>query len=493
MADIGNLLLQGGMALGQGISDYAKGVRDYSREEGMAKGMAQMIKAAPDLFGMDPDSAKEFIKQQPHENLFAYGARLGQTVENTHKAALLKQMAAQTQGQQLQNIGQGTQNQMAAEQLRRFGMLSNVMAGALNGSAGGGAGGAPQQQQAPGVIPGISGVVNGRMVPAGGATPSNDGPDFQIPNPSGFELDPVADARKFQTLTIQTAGALPTPGDVVKRNEERQKWLNEQKQVGFVPLGNVYDDNGYITGRKVAPLFVAPGNPTHPIVGEKTETLDPQTAVTLPLFHPVTGKKLDPAAAFGPNYNPLAKGAQEEKAAAWNGVSKARETLSNVNFFRDAVDAYAQDPTSGASLNALFGSERAARFKQFFTGKNPRDQIVAAQGKMYAEMINTLRNEKTGANALRTITQQELDNLQAQYGGPQMTPEQQKVLADNMVAVFNRHLTMNQAYADYLDKGMSPAEAQKALATDPRFSTPLVQQVAGGKANPPKGWSIKPK
>jgi hypothetical protein len=86
-----------------------------------------------------------------------------------------------------------------------------------------------------------------------------------------------------------------------------------------------------------------------------------------------------------------------------------------------------------------------------------------------------LRNEKTGANGIRSITQQELNNLQAQYGHAQMPIYMQKALAANTVALAQRNYDMMKTYADYRAKGMRPTDADQAVLKDPRFSQPLSQ------------------
>ena len=155
--------------------------------------------------------------------------------------------------------------------------------------------------------------------------------------------------------------------------------------------------------------------------------------------------------------------------------SSNSEAITRAQFLKDAVDAYAADPTSGNRLNALLGGDTGSKFKQLFTGTNPAAQVKAAGGQMYSSMIDALRNEKTGANALRTITQQELTQLQTQYGQTEMPPYLQKALAANTVAVAERHLAMNSMYADLRSKGMRPTDAEAAVLKDPRFSTPFKQ------------------
>jgi len=197
----------------------------------------------------------------------------------------------------------------------------------------------------------------------------------------------------------------------------------------------------------------------------------------MPLIDPQTGQQLDPTKAFGPNFNPNAKGAQDELASSYDALNKSNESLSNAKFFQGAVNAFAADPSTGGRMNVLLGSSKYAAVRQLFTGKNPQAQLEAAQGKMYAATIDNLRNDKTGSNGIRSMTQQELTQLQSQYGQPDMPPALQKVLADNTAAVMQKHHDMLQAYTGLRAKGMRPTDADQAVISDPRFSKPLTLNV----------------
>lgn len=296
-----------------------------------------------------------------------------------------------------------------------------------------------------------------------GPMPVQPGSSIQVENPYGFSTNSAQDDQIFQQDYINNYGAMPEAAAIDARRAARQKWLDEPHFVGHVPVGYATDEDGNPTAKLAMPVSMKPGQPGKLIYGEKPIELPPSGPSAIPLIDAKGNPIHETEATFGTPYNPNKKGAQTELREAQSSVLNTQQNLGTAKFFQKAVDAYASDPASGARLNALLGTESGQKLRQMFgpaKGRNAAGMIQAAKGELYKTMIDNLRNEKTGANALRTITQQELQQLQAQYGDAEMTHGVLKALAYNTVAVMQRHYDMTKMYTGLRQKGMRPTDAE---------------------------------
>jgi len=513
--DFSNILLanQGGQAIGQGLASIGQSAGQAIRQYGENKMMASKsigafegaAQANPDLIAhlsqetTNPEIKKIFGKLQKDGSVGFKDAAALSAYANSFVSTKQQQQLAQLQAAQVEaakaaglaNTQQaGLYNQQAEAE-----RLKNALFQRVTQPMGGGGGGNlsayanPPQAGGNNLSPYLQtnaqmGMPSGNApTPAPAPTPVSAAP-MPVENPFGFDPDPQTDAKIFQQQIINTAGRLPAPAEMNDRANKRQEWLNTPQDIGFHDAGFTYDDSGNAVIRQLIPVSKKPGDPKRVIFGKDVLKVDPNQTPTVPLVDAMGNPvKVSPMAQAP--YNPNATKAQEELGNAYGAVRSNSDAVTRAQFLKDAVDAYAADPTSGNRLNALLGGDTGSKFKQMFTGTNPAAQVKAAGGQMYASMIDALRNEKTGANALRTITQQELTQLQTQYGQTEMPPYLQKALAANTVAVAERHLAMNSMYADLRSKGIRPTDAEAAVLKDPRFSTPFKQTaIAPSKIDP---------
>ena len=473
-----------GQIYAQGITGLANNLSNLAQQYVQNRTMAQSaigkvegaIQAHPEIIGFmqdpktPPNISKYFKTLQSTGSLPVEGASALANFTDSYVQEKANATAQQLAKAQLTSAQQ--EQQLRKFQIERMGMMNQWMQG---DDGQGGISGVP----ANGVL-----SIQGFM-PQGTSQPASQGQPQQPPkasalpvnNPYGYTQNPQADTRNFVIKTLRATGQPPDAAEINAFTADRNKWLDTEQQVGFVPAGNEYDADGNATARKILPATIKPGQPGRIIVGKDAISLDPQATPSMPLIDPQTGQQLDPSKAFGGNFNPNAKGAQDELASSYDALNKSNESLSNAKFFQDAVNAFASDPATGGRMNVLLGSPKYAAVRQLFTGKNPQAQLEAAQGKMYAATIDNLRNDKTGSNGIRSMTQQELTQLQSQYGQPDMPPALQKVLADNTAAVMQKHHDMLEMYTQLRDKGMRPTDADRAVISDPRFSKSLTLNV----------------
>jgi len=503
--DFSNILLanQGGQAIGQGLASIGQSagqaIRQYSENKMMAsksigafEGAAQ---ANPDLIAhlsqetTNPEIKKIFGKLQKDgsvgfKDAAALSAYANSFVSTKQQQQLAQLQAAQVEAAKAAGLANTQQAGLYSQQAEAE-RMKNALFQRVTQPMGGGDGGNlsayanPPQAGGNNLSPYLQtnaqmGMPSGNaLTPAPAPTPVSAAP-MPVENPFGFNPDPAIDSKLFQQQIINTAGRLPTPAEMDNRASKRQEYLNTPQDIGFHDLGYKFDEYGNAVSRKLIPVSKKPGDPKRVIFGKDALEIDPNQTPTVPLVDAM-GNPVKASPMAQTPYNPNATKAQEELSNAYGAVRSNSEAVTRAQFLKDAVDAYAADPTSGNRLNALLGGDTGSKFKQMFTGTNPAAQVKAAGGQMYASMIDALRNEKTGANALRTITQQELTQLQTQYGQPEMPPYLQKALAANTVAVAQRHLAMNSMYADLRSKGIRPTDAEAAVIKDPRFSTPYKQ------------------
>jgi len=504
--DFSNILLanQGGQAIGQGLASIGQSAGQAIRQYGENKMMAsKSIGAFEGAAQANPDLIAHLSQETTNpekdgsvgfKDAAALSAYANSFVSTKQQQQLAQLQAAQVEAAKAAGLA-NTQQAGLYNQQAEAERLKNALFQRVTQPMGGGGGGNlsayanPPQAGGNNLSPYLQtnaqmGMPSGNApTPAPAPTPVSAAP-MPVENPFGFDPDPQTDAKIFQQQIINTAGRLPAPAEMNDRANKRQEWLNTPQDIGFHDAGFTYDDSGNAVIRQLIPVSKKPGDPKRVIFGKDVLKVDPNQTPTVPLVDAMGNPvKVSPMAQAP--YNPNATKAQEELGNAYGAVRSNSDAVTRAQFLKDAVDAYAADPTSGNRLNALLGGDTGSKFKQMFTGTNPAAQVKAAGGQMYASMIDALRNEKTGANALRTITQQELTQLQTQYGQTEMPPYLQKALAANTVAVAERHLAMNSMYADLRSKGIRPTDAEAAVLKDPRFSTPFKQTaIAPSKIDP---------
>lgn len=474
----GQLLMQGMSNFGQSIGQGVQGYLENKQKDALAQG--QIEPYLPSLMAsqetLSPEMSKMVDRFMNHKASLADKMAL---VGNIQTMQVKKQQDAENQARVLQYQTAQTENQLKQAELSRY-LQQNQGWFGIGGQPGG-------QGQGQGGSPAPGGYGTGQSMTPRPAAPQNMAPPVQpapITTTPGATLNPPANPRNWSPnaqadmqAQIRQGMVTPTEAGISAAQKERADYYTTPQHLGgYGPIAPNFDKDGNATSYKVGKIMQVPGQKPY-IDAKDAFDVSGQGSSGVNLFDPQTGRPFpNVAAAFGgADYNPKAEGAQVELADSWREVNKAREALGKANFYKEAVEAYAKDPITGNSLNALLATDTGKTALQVMTGKAPAAAVQAAMGELYQNTVQSLQNDKTGGNAIRNLTQQELARLQAQYGSMGSPAYVQKALAGNYQALKQREVDMRSDYANARQSGVKPADADMLIAK--KYSTPLAQVV----------------